>query len=301
MRSMIRAGRRWAAWFDAPAPALRLARFRMLVFTFACAYLVIRVRVFAALGDDGGARWEPVGVLWWSTGAPPVALVRVVLAVTVAGAALAAAGVWYRISGPLAAVGMLLLTTIRSSTGQLLWFENLVVLHLLIVGCSPAADAAAWRTRCAVRLAVPDTSWRYGRPLRLACVVTALTYALAGVAKLRHGGIGWLDGESLRRHVAFSATRLEVLGGTPSPLAAPLLDIGWVFGPLAVVTLLLELGAPLVLLHRRFVVPWVAGVWLMHASIAATMAVVFPYPLVLVAFAPFFRLERSRGLTDHAQ
>ena len=69
----------------------------------------------------------------------------------------------------------------------------------------------------------------------------------------------------------------------------------------AVVTLLLELGAPLVLLHRRFVVPWVAGVWLMHASIAATMAVVFPYPLVLVAFAPFFRLERSRGLTDHAQ
>jgi len=37
---------------------------------------------------------------------------------------------------------------------------------------------------------------------------------------------------------------------------------------------------------------WVAAAWLLHAGVAALMFVVFPYPLFLVAFAPFFRLER---------
>jgi hypothetical protein len=37
---------------------------------------------------------------------------------------------------------------------------------------------------------------------------------------------------------------------------------------------------------------WVVAAWLLHAGVAALMFVVFPYPLFLVAFAPFFRLER---------
>jgi hypothetical protein len=31
---------------------------------------------------------------------------------------------------------------------------------------------------------------------------------------------------------------------------------------------------------------------LLHLGIAATMLIVFPYPLFLVAFAPFYRVER---------
>ena len=83
-----------------------------------------------------------------------------------------------------------------------------------------------------------------------------------------------------------------VLGGTPSPLARPMMQFGWMFTPLAVATLMIELGAPLALLVSRVRVPWVALAWCMHAAIAATMFVVFPYPLALVAFAPLFRLER---------
>ena len=55
---------------------------------------------------------------------------------------------------------------------------------------------------------------------------------------------------------------------------------------------MIELGAPLVLFVSRLRVPWVVLAWCMHAAIAATMFVVFPYPLALIAFAPLFRLER---------
>ena len=41
---------------------------------------------------------------------------------------------------------------------------------------------------------------------------------------------------------------------------------------------------------------WVVAAWLLHAGVAALMFVVFPYPLFLVAFAPFFRLERLTGV-----
>jgi hypothetical protein len=46
---------------------------------------------------------------------------------------------------------------------------------------------------------------------------------------------------------------------------------------------------------------WVVAAWLLHAGVAALMFVVFPYPLFLVAFAPFFRLEQLpfvRGSAD---
>ena len=51
--------------------------------------------------------------------------------------------------------------------------------------------------------------------------MTVVTYVLAGLAKLRIGGVDWLVGDTLRNHVAYSAVRLEVLGARPSPLAAP--------------------------------------------------------------------------------
>ena len=121
---------------------------------------------------------------------------------------------------------------------------------------------------------------------------TVVTYVLAGLAKLRLGGLDWLVGDTLRNHVAYSAVRLEVLGGRPSPLAEPLVDQAWLFPPLAVLTVVVELAAPVALLGGRIRDVWVIAAWMLHAGIAALMLVVFPYPLFLVAFAPFYRLER---------
>jgi Vitamin K-dependent gamma-carboxylase len=163
------------------------------------------------------------------------------------------------------------------------------VLHIIIVGFSQAADAYAPRHRG--RIAISDDG-RFAWPMRLAAAITVCTYALAGIAKLRGGGIAWINGESLRNHVAYSAARLRVLGETPSPLAAPLMKQLWLLTPLALATLVIELGAPVVLFFARLRWLWVAAVVAMHAAIAATMFVVFPYPLTLIAFAPLFDLEQ---------
>jgi hypothetical protein len=275
-------------WLMAPAPAARLAVFRIAIGVFASVYLVVRLPVLLSMGDERSVEWQPLGVLWWLGDPLPGWVVGGAVAVSIALAGAFATGVAFRTVGPAFAIVLLFVTTYRSSGGQLLWFDNLLVLHVLVVGFSPAADAL----RVGDRGEVGGDGPRYGWPLRLAAIATVVTYALAGVAKLRIGGLAWLDGDSLRNHVAYSATRLRVLGGTPSPLAEPMMALGWIFTPLAIATLVVELGAPLVLVLPKLRVPWVALAWCMHAAIAATMFVVFPYPLALIAFAPLFRLER---------
>jgi hypothetical protein len=119
---------------------------------------------------------------------------------------------------------------------------------------------------------------------------------LAGIAKLRIGGWGWVDGDVVRHHVAYSAARLGVLGESPSPLARPLVGVRWWWVPLGCATVLLELIAPLALFLRRFRSAWIAAAWTMHLGIALTMSVVFPYPLACVAFAPLLALDRPPAL-----
>ena len=192
---------------------------------------------------------------------------------------------------------MLVLTTYRSSWGQLLHFENLMVLHLLIVGVAASADAwsldARWRDR---REAGRTRPHDYSSPLRLCCIVVVVSYLIAGIAKLRYGGMEWVIGDTLRNHVAYSAARLDLLGGTPSPLAAAAVRRAWMFPPMAAVALVVELVAPIALFGGWYRNLWVGGAWLMHVGIAALMLVAFPYPLFLAAFAPFFPLERVTAL-----
>ncbi|MEO7398751.1 MAG: HTTM domain-containing protein [Ilumatobacteraceae bacterium] len=288
-------------WMFAPAPASRLALFRVITGLFATVYLTIRVRAFAALADNDTSRFDPVGVLSWLDRPLTDGLWLAVLVATIATGVAFTAGAVYRLSGPAFAVLLLVVTTYRSSWGQLLHFENLLVLHVLIVGVARGADARSVDARIdgeAGSRAMTDES-RYGWPLRLAATVTVLTYVLAGIAKLRYGGLGWVLGDSLRNHVAYSAVRLDLLGGTPSPFAEPLVgQASWIFPPVALITVLLELGAPVALLGGRIRTAWVGTAWLLHAAVAAVMFVVFPYPLFLVAFAPLFELERIEGWLD---
>lgn len=273
--------RRLDAWLLSPAPADRLAVFRVLVGLFATVYLAVRSPAFWALGaPSSSATFEPVGALWFLSSPLPGGPVRAGLVVAVA---LGAAFVWgqrFRLVGPAFAVVLLALTTYRSSFGQILWLENLMVLHVLVVACSRAGDRGR------------EPGAAYGWPLRLAALVTVATYVLAGIAKLRIGGFDWMTGDSVRNQVAYSAARLDLLGATGSPVGRWLIRYGWLFPPAAVATVVLELGAPLALIGGRVRTAWVAAIWGMHLAIAVLMLVVFPYPLTLVAFAPLFPLER---------
>ena len=74
-------------------------------------------------------------------------------------------------------------------------------------------------------------------------VLTVGTYVVAGVAKLRISGLAWLDGDVLRHQIAFDNTRKELLGDVSSPFAGWFLRQGWLLGPAAVATMVVELGA----------------------------------------------------------
>jgi hypothetical protein len=286
---MITMIRRLDTWLWPPAPPERLAMLRILTGLFAAGYLAARLPVFLSLAHADRHAFDPVGVLWFlRTPLPGVAITGLVL-VTLILAAAYTVGVGFRVAGPAFSVALLVLTTYRSSWGQLLWFEALVVLHVLIVGFAPSADALAVRRRGTT----PHNSQAYGAPVRLAAAVTLATYVLSGIAKLRIGGLDWMSSDTLQNHIAYSAARLDVLGGMPSPLAPWLVAHRSLLAPLAIGTVALELGAPAALLGGRVRTAWVAATWLLHAGIATTVFVVFPYPLCGVALTPLFRLERA--------
>ena len=266
---------------------------RILAGSFAVVYLAVRLPAFLALADAEPARFQPVGPLaWLAQPLPDVALFALVLGALPLGVAYAA-GVAFRLTGPAFGLALLLLTAYRSSWGQLLHFENLMVLQVLIIGLTHSADALSWDARRGSgRGLAPGGGSAYGWPVRLAALVTVATYVLAGVAKLRLGGMTWMLGDTLRNHVAYSAVRLDQFGERSSPVGRALVGQAWAFPPLAVATVLIELAAPVALLGGRVRTVWVTAAWLLHAGVAALMFVVFPYPLLLVAFAPFYRLER---------
>ena len=288
-----------AAWtpravpiIDAVAPPERLAMTRILTGTFAMLYLLIRLPVFVQLGDrrSGFAGIGVAAVL--DRPVDPWVVDTVVVATLLAGAGFVL-GWRFRFSGPLFAAGMLALGSYRGSWGQLLHFENLMVLYLVIISLSPAADAWSIDARGRGRGDEPRReSVAYGFPIALASLVLVITYVIAGLAKLRYGGLDWVFGHTLRNHVAYAAARLDLLGGTPSPLAgwAVRLDGIWQF--VAAATIGIELAAPVALLGGRIRTAWVLAAWLMHLGVLAFMLIGFPLPLFFVAFAPLYRVER---------
>jgi hypothetical protein len=281
------------ALIHADAPAERLAALRIAVGVFAVSYLVLRIPVLLRLRDRPAQDFDGVGILRWLDGPfPDWVLTAGVVGAVCSGAGFVA-GAWFAVSGPVFAATMFVLCTYRSSWGQLLHFENLMVLHLVIVAVAASADA--WSVDARRRRERGRTIRRphdYASPLRLVCIVVVLSYVIAGVAKLRYGGLDWIVGDALRNHVAYSAARLDLLGGTPSPIAEFAVRQAWMFPPMAAVAVVVELVAPIALFGGWYRNVWVASAWLMHVGIAALMLVAFPYPLFLLAFAPFYPLER---------
>lgn len=274
---------------DVGAPPERLAMLRIVVGVFTVGYLLVRFPVFVQLGERERG-FEGVGAATLLGGPVASWVVVLVLVGTVASGVAATLGAFHRATGLAFAVGMLALSSYRSSWGQLLHFEHLFVLHLLVLAFAPATDAWSFDARRGSRVRQSPES--YGFPLALAAWIVVLTYVIAGVAKLRYGGTDWVLGDTLRNHVAYSAARLDVLGGTPSPVAGWVVGLDGVWPLAAAATVVIELVAPVALLGGKWRTTWVAAAWAMHAGILVFMSVGFPYPLFLVAFAPFYRVER---------
>lgn len=278
--------KRLADWWFSPVPAERLAALRILIGGYALVYLVARLPEFASVARYGRHQFRPVGIvrLLEAPLSPTVALVLGIVTSVLLAAFVA--GYRFRITGPLAALGLLWTLTYRNAWGMVFHTENLLVLHVIALALSPAADA--W----AVDRPRAPAAAGYGWPLKLMAALTVATYVLAGVAKLRIAGMAWVDGELLRDHIAVDNLRKALLGDGVAPLAHLVLDHPSPLVVFSVMTLVLELGAPVALLGRRVGYVWSFAAWGFHVGVVLLMNIWFPYPLLGLAFLPLVPAER---------
>lgn len=269
----------------------RLAALRILVSAYAAVWSAVRLPHLVDVAGFTAARFEPVGPLAWLDGPVPDGVVIGVAALTPVLGLAAALGWRYRISGPLLAAAFLFITTYRNSWGQIFHTENLVAIHLILLAMAPAHRTWSVDARADRAHATDDGRWA----VTAMAVATVAAYVVAGVAKLRNGGWAWLEGDVLINQIAFDNVRKEVLGDVSSPFAAFLVTNRWLGAPVAVASVLLELGAPLALAGERIGRYWSALAWAFHVGVLVFMAILFPYQLLGIALAPLLPVERPVG------
>ena len=279
---MIASIARIADRLSAPVPGQRLRIVRTLTFGYAAVWLLVRVVYVWDTASLPARRFEPIGVLAPMSDPPPKPAVLAVWLIALASAVMVTLGRAVRLNAPVAAVSLLLVTTFTNSFGQIFHTEHLLVLHAGVL--ARAALLEPERDRVEVS----------GWPLRLMMLIVVAAYVVAGVAKLRFGGMAWLDGDVLRSHVAYDNLRKVLVGDIHSPVGGRLSGEAWLWAPIAWTTLVLELGAPAALVPGRIRLVWIAAAWTFHLGILVLMAILFPYQLSGVAFAAFVPVERIR-------
>jgi hypothetical protein len=275
-------------WYVA-APPERLAVLRLLIGGCALFYLLVRSGHLVGAAFLPARQFHPVGPVVLLDAPLPGFVAAALVVACIATAVAFVAGWRFRVTGPLFAALLLWVTSYRNSWGMVFHTENLMVLHVMVLGLAPSADAlSADRRRQR-----GDAHGRYGWAIQLMCALTVATYFLAGMAKLEHAGFDWVTSDTLRNYVAYDNVRKAELGASHSFIGAFAVRYDALFPPIAAASLGLELGAPLALLHRRVAAWWAAGAWGFHVGVLVIMAIVFHYPLLGFAYLPFFRVERG--------
>jgi hypothetical protein len=266
-------------WFFGDVPARRVDVVRRLVFGYAAVWLLVRAGYLRDVSSLPERRFEPIGV-WAGLGEPLPPVVVTLLWLIAFSGCLATVFGRSKLIGPIAgAAAGLAVITYSNCWGQVFHTENLLVLHLAVLAIGTLLDRGR-----------PELV--SGWSLRLMTLTTVVAYVLAGWAKLDIGGLDWVSGDVIRNQVAYDNLRKILLGDVHSPLGGWLAGIGWLWTPVAVATLVIELGAPIVLLGGRWRTLWVVAAWTFHLGILALMAILFPYQLSGVAFASMFAAER---------
>lgn len=122
-----------------------------------------------------------------------------------------------------------------------------------------------------------------GWAIRLIQLAVVATYFLSAFAKLRYGGIDWVNGATLTRAVLRRGTML----------ADPLLDHRIVLHMSQYLIVAFELLSPLMLLRNRVGRLYVGAAFLFHLIVYATITIMFwPHVVCLLAFVPLDRLRK---------
>lgn len=261
-------------WWFRPFPRGRVAALRLAVYLFVFVdVLLTNAWVFdhAALPVDF---YQPlfIGRLL-PLPVPGPALVPVVAVLLLGSAAVAAAGRLPRVAG--AAVFLLYFEwmVIAMSYGKVDHdrFAFLVALAVL---------PTVGRTRLGDRQGDERSGWA----VRAIQVAVVLTYFLSVFAKLRFGGLEWLNGATLVRAVLRRGTFVS----------EPLLDYPWVLQAAQYGIVLFEALSPLLLVGGKIGRRFLWGAVVFHAVTFATISIIFlPHVVCLLAFVPLERFTPS--------
>ena len=291
-------------WFPALSPA-RLATLRIAVGIFSLWYLADHYSMYVEMAATETFYFRPLGaVFWMQSPLSPFAFEALLVLTLIANLAFIA-GLCHRFSGPLFGLLLLVVLSYRNSWTMIYHSDNPLVLHVLVLGFVASAEvwsADSWlRSRRALAPSL-EPHWRFGWPVQLISALTASGYLLSAIAKLA-GDLGWdwTSGESLRGQVAADAIRKALLGEQPPDLAFQLYPHLWIFGAIGLLSMLVELGAPAALLHRRLGYLWALNAFAMHWGIFFVMGITFRYQLTGLIFLSFFPLERLPALARRAR
>ncbi len=282
----------WRTILDAPPE--RLALFRIAVGLYVIVYLLARLIEAWSTSRATMTSFAPVGLVSWLNVSDPLpvggamALYLLTIVFTLA----FTVGYRFALTGPLCAFLLLWTTSYKSSFGMLFHSENLVTLQVMVLGLGPSAQSVSLDARANRRSWTEDIP--SGWPLLASSLVAIVAYGLAGIAKLKLGGMDWVSGDVLRVQVAYDNLRKIEFGSPHSPLGAWSVRYPLLFLPLGIITMLAELGGPLALIHRHLALTWVILVVGFHWGVLFLMAITFSYPMVGIPFFCFFELEKTK-------
>ncbi len=273
---------------------------------------VCRVLFFANLlrlyGPRDYALWADVpAVLWIPTSffdglglsLPPAAVLAVLGAVWKVALVLGCLGLFTRPSVMTAFILGVYLLGLPQNFGKISHRPGLLVLILGILAFSRCGDAWSldrWirRRRGAAGEAELPWSGEYRWPIRQICVVMALVFMTAGVAKLR--GEGWIASDDLRwvfiTHHYYPDRELPSWG-------LSLAQWSGLCMALAAATVFIEAAAPLALVSRPLALVIVPGLFLMQLGNAVLLGVHrdFPWAVCYAFWVPWEQLgARFRSL-----
>lgn len=266
-----------AAWWWEPVDAQRVRLLHLLIGLFTLVILFDQRAEVVEMVVTDRMFWRPLGLASIFHD-PPGESVRWAIWI----AALVSAAGWTArvpLSGLVLVPSLWLFGGLRIAQGTMYHDLHLLLLQIM---------AVSWVGRGAM-----PSGW----PIRLAQIITMLTYFLAGWAKIFARGaepLRWIEGESLWNHIGHVAlSRILFDGQEPNWLVQGVLSIPpeWLT-PAAVLTLGLEFLAPLALLNRRLTGVWVLSLWAMHLGIWAMMGIAFPYQTSGLCFLVFLAFVR---------
>ena len=268
-------------WLYAPAPLARVAVLRVVVLLFVPVDVLLTTTWVRGHAQVPGELYVPLRLgrlLPLPTPGPWVEVLQVVLiAAALLAALLAARDRLPRLAGWVVAGLYLEWMVVAMSYGKVDHdrFAFLVALFVL-----PSVGRAGLRSR--------ERSEAAGWALSMIAVAVVATYVLAAVAKLRFGGLDWVDGATLTRAVLRRST----------PLSEPLLDLPAVLTAAQYGIMAMELlVAPLLLVRwrdeRR---TWALAIGFLgfHLVTFAMITIIFlPHCVALLALLPLERLVRT--------